>query len=118
MGILDKYLEEYQKDQTQTTPEKGSFVANVACTREVENHLTSSFSSKNKKNNISFAHTSNKCNNLKPADCDRCPAAGFWDYKGPGKWCFHRAYFLGKTGQPIPIDIAKLECPLGGGCKL
>ena len=38
---------------------------------------------------------------LKPGDCDRCPASGYWDYKGPGKWCFHRAYFLGKPGQPV-----------------
>jgi hypothetical protein len=49
---------------------------------------------------------------LKPGNCDQCPAAGFWDYKGPGKWCFHTAYYLGKSGQPVPCDSAKQKCPL------
>ena len=49
---------------------------------------------------------------LKPGDCDNCPAAGFWDYFGPGKWCFHRAYFLGKPGNPLMCDTARQSCPL------
>ena len=45
-------------------------------------------------------------------ECESCPAAGYWDYKGPGKWCFHRAYFLGKSGHPIACDMAMRDCPL------
>jgi hypothetical protein len=47
-----------------------------------------------------------------PGDCEKCPAAGYWDWRGPGKWCFHRAYFLGKSGHPIACDAAKQDCPL------
>jgi hypothetical protein len=50
--------------------------------------------------------------NLKPGYCDQCPAAGYWDFMGTGKWCFHRAYFLGKSGHPIECDTAKHNCPL------
>ena len=50
--------------------------------------------------------------NILPGKCESCPAAGYWDYMGPGKWCFHRAYFLGKSGHPIACDIAKNDCPL------
>jgi hypothetical protein len=50
--------------------------------------------------------------NLKPGDCDHCPAAGYWDWKGPGLWCFHRAFFLGKSGHPKACDTAKHDCPL------
>ena len=46
------------------------------------------------------------------ADCDNCPASGYWDYMGPGKWCFHTAYYLGKPGQPVHCDSAKPNCPL------
>ena len=50
--------------------------------------------------------------NILPGNCDTCPAAGYWDYIGPGKWCFHRAYFLGKPGDPVHCDTAKSKCPL------
>ena len=44
--------------------------------------------------------------------CDSCPAAGYWDWKGPGLWCFHYAVFLGKPGQPVHCYAAKHDCPL------
>jgi len=47
-----------------------------------------------------------------PSNCNSCPAAGYWDWKGPGLWCFHRAYFLGKSGHPVSCDSAKHSCPL------
>ena len=47
-----------------------------------------------------------------PGDCESCPAAGYWNYKGPGKWCFHHAYFLGKAGHPKSCDTAMHDCPL------
>ncbi len=50
--------------------------------------------------------------NILPGDCDSCPAAGFWDYIGPGRFCFHTAYFLGKSGKPIPCNSAQHNCPL------
>jgi hypothetical protein len=53
--------------------------------------------------------------NILPGNCDSCPAAGYWDWKGPGLWCFHRAYFLGKAGHPKACDTAKYDCPLNGG---
>ncbi len=51
-------------------------------------------------------------------NCDSCPAAGYWDWKGPGLWCFHRAYFLGKSGKPMHCDTAKHDCPLQKKGKL
>ena len=50
--------------------------------------------------------------NILPGECESCPAAGYWDWKGPGKWCFHRAYFLGRAGHPESCDSAKRNCPL------
>ena len=50
--------------------------------------------------------------NILPGNCDSCPAAGFWDYIGPGKFCFHTAYFLGKSGKPIHCNSAQQNCPL------
>jgi len=50
--------------------------------------------------------------NILLGDCDLCPAAGYWDYMGPGKWCFHTAYFLGKSGKPVHCDKAQHDCPL------
>ena len=47
-----------------------------------------------------------------PGDCERCPGSGEWDHAGPGRWCFHRAYFLGKSGQPVHCDDARDRCPL------
>ena len=110
MGLLDKYLEEYQKDQAKISPEKSKFVTKVACAREVEICNTTNINNKYKKNNISLVRASNKCD--KSADCDNCPAAGFWDYKGPGKWCFHTAYYLGKSGHPILCETARYDCQL------
>ena len=53
--------------------------------------------------------------NFLPGKCDSCPAAGYWDSMGPGKWCFHCAFFLGKTGYPKVCDTAKHDCPLNDG---
>ena len=50
--------------------------------------------------------------NILPGNCDSCPAAGYWDYVGPGKWCFHTAYFLGRSGRPTPCKTAQYDCPL------
>ena len=50
--------------------------------------------------------------NILPGKCESCPAARYWDFMGPGKWCFHRAYFLGKAGHPKACDTAKHDCPL------
>lgn len=47
-----------------------------------------------------------------PADCNNCAASGYWDWKGPGMWCFHYAVFLGEHGQPERCDAAKHNCPL------
>ena len=50
--------------------------------------------------------------NISPGNCESCPASGFWDWKGPGMWCFHYAIFLGKSGHPIACHTAKHNCPL------
>ena len=47
-----------------------------------------------------------------PADCDSCPAGGFWEFKGSGMWCFHSAYFLGRPSQPVRCKTARQDCPL------
>jgi len=44
--------------------------------------------------------------------CETCPAGGYWDFHGPGMWCFHSAYFLGKAAQPIPCETVRGNCPL------
>jgi hypothetical protein len=62
----------------------------------------------------SYAQPGNN-RNILPGNCDSCPAAGYWDFMGPGKWCFHRAYFLGKAGHPKACDTAKHDCPLNDG---
>jgi len=49
----------------------------------------------------------------KSGECENCPAAGLWDFKGPGSWCFHSAYFLGKTAKPVHCTAARKDCPLG-----
>jgi hypothetical protein len=49
---------------------------------------------------------------LKPGECNQCPAAGYWDFMGAGKWCFHTAYFLGRAGKPTPCKTAQHNCPL------
>jgi hypothetical protein len=67
---------------------------------------------KSTNNNISRARASDNVGTFCPGDCEICPAACYWDYFGPGKWCFHRAYFLGKSGQPVHCDSAKYNCPL------
>ena len=48
-----------------------------------------------------------------PGDCEACPAGGYWDWKGPGLWCFHYAYYLGKSGRPTLCAIQRNNCPLG-----
>ncbi len=50
-----------------------------------------------------------------PGDCESCPGGGFWDWKGAGMWCFHDAYFLGKSSRPTQCDITKRDCPLNKG---
>ncbi len=66
------------------------------------------------KSKPSYAHPSNN-RNILPGNCDSCPASGYWDFMGPGKWCFHRAYFLGKAGHPEPCHTARHGCPLNDG---
>ena len=46
------------------------------------------------------------------AQCETCPAAGYWNFIGPGKWCFHSAYFLGKSAQPVRCRTSRQDCPL------
>jgi hypothetical protein len=66
-----------------------------------------------KTSKISNARTSGNVDPLeKQVDCDICPAAGHWGYMGPGRWCFHRAYYLGKSGPPVSCESAKRDCPL------
>jgi hypothetical protein len=45
-------------------------------------------------------------------DCEKCPAGGYWDWKGPGLWCFYTAYFLGKSATPISCYSTRINCPL------
>ena len=49
-----------------------------------------------------------------PGQCESCPAAGYWDgsqHAGQGLLCFHRAYYLHKTGRPAPCSQARTACP-------
>lgn len=49
-----------------------------------------------------------------PGQCESCPAAGYWDhslYAGQGLICFHRAYFLHKSGKPEPCAVVRRKCP-------
>jgi hypothetical protein len=41
-----------------------------------------------------------------------CPAMGKWPERGPGYFCFYRAYFEGRSGQPIHLDRAQQQCPI------
>ena len=100
----------------------GSVISNLQKTSQMSlarkdvkinrNNIITNISVENNKNINTYARASDKRDTFKFADCDICPAPGFWDYKGPGKWCFHRAYFLGKSGHPIACDTAKHDCPL------
>ena len=76
------------------------------------NDIITNISVENNKNINTYARASDKRDTFKFADCDICLASGFWDYKGPGKWCFHTAYYLGKSGQPVHCDSARQKCPL------
>lgn len=49
---------------------------------------------------------------LSSGACETCPAGGFWDWKGPGLWCFHTAYFEGKARKPVQCVEARRKCPL------
>lgn len=51
----------------------------------------------------------------KEFNCESCPAGGEWDWKGPGLWCFHSAYFLGKSAKPVKCSNAINNCPLKNG---
>ncbi len=49
----------------------------------------------------------------KPAECESCRAAGYWDsgeYAG-ALLCFYSACFLGKAGRPHPCDEQRKRCP-------
>jgi hypothetical protein len=48
------------------------------------------------------------------ADCEHCPACGTWDYRefSRKQLCFHRAYFIGRAGNPVDIEIQRRDCPL------
>ena len=59
----------------------------------------------------SYARASDNWNFL-PGDCDSCPAGGFWEFKGPGMWCFYSAYFLGRSAKPVGCVTAKRDCPM------
>jgi hypothetical protein len=65
---------------------------------------------KESKNCLPFDYGGNRC--FSPGDCEKCPACGYWDWHGPGLWCFYHAYFLGKSGHPIRSKTAKENCPL------
>ena len=60
----------------------------------------------------SHARANDTVDTFMAGDCEKCPAAGYWDWYGPGKWCFHTAYFLGKSGRPVLCDDARDRCPL------
>ena len=68
---------------------------------------------KGRKNEYRQSSLQTGCNpDILPGNCDACPAAGYWDFMGSGKWCFHHAYFLGKSEHPKPCNTAKDDCPL------
>jgi len=51
---------------------------------------------------------------LLAGNCEKCPAAGYWDYAHyAGKMqCFAYAYFFGKSGKPKPCECIRHDCPL------
>ena len=65
-------------------------------------------------NSISPAFTAKKIVSAdKPETCMNCPASALWNSCGyTGYFCFHDAYFLGKSNTPIRIELARPDCPL------
>ncbi len=53
------------------------------------------------------------------SDCDKCKAAGYWDYGDyAGKLlCFHYAVFECRSGKPKPCIEARENCPKTAGKK-
>lgn len=50
------------------------------------------------------------------AQCESCPAAGYWDFKDyarQGLLCFHYAYYQGRSGKPKPCTEMRTECLRG-----
>jgi len=52
---------------------------------------------------------------LTRGQCESCPAGVYWNYLGTGRWCFHSAYFLGRTAKAISCLTARYVCPLRNG---
>ncbi len=50
---------------------------------------------------------------IEPGKCETCPAGAKWNYLGTGRWCFHDAYFLGKSGSKKKCETVRNNCPLG-----
>ena len=110
------------KNSEKTTSESGSVFSSLQKTSQMslartkretyQNDIFTNISMENNQNINTYARASDKRDTFQPGECDHCPAAGYWDWKGPGLWCFHRAYFLGKAGQPVSCDSVKHDCPL------
>jgi hypothetical protein len=45
--------------------------------------------------------------------CEHCPACGLWEGHGAEPWCFHEAYFLGRSAKPVLAAECREKCPLG-----
>lgn len=50
-----------------------------------------------------------------PGQCESCPAGFSWNYLGPGLWCGHSAYFLGRAAKAVSCSTARYVCPLRNG---
>jgi hypothetical protein len=97
-------------------PSEAQNVVNVACEAikgigpvSLSNSKNPSFSTPSPR-----AQATNATNGK--ADCESCPAAGYWDGYAvwglyPARYCFHAAYFLGKTAKPRKCEEARLSCP-------
>ncbi len=71
---------------------------------------------KNPYENLYIARASDTVDtsNPEPTSCENCPAGGHWDSYtlGPGLYCFHEAYFLGKSAPPQLAKRRQDNCPL------
>jgi len=76
------------------------------------NDIITNISVENNKNINTYARASDKRDTFQPGGCEQCPASGYWDHIGSGRFCFHRAYYLGKSGHPEPCRSAWNNCPL------
>ena len=122
-GATDKKSALDDKDTTLATPDyhydkhsKRQKVEKVACTRGGRKSSCIPSSLGHAPNNDRFLDVSSRAHatssTFLPGDCEKCPAAADWPYKGPGLWCFHSAYFLGKSAKAVSCRIASLKCPL------